>query len=227
VISVITNNPIALNSLDHIYPEGVHYDNNVTQEFIEELEFTFKRKINFLDLGCAGGNLVCEMHKQGHKAVGLEGSDHCLNPNKEKIEALGSNPRGYDNWIQYGNKILFTCDVTKDFTIIENGKPLIFDAITCFDVMEHFEPDEVDNFVKNVYNHLSPYGIFFASIALYSSSSTKNCWEKEIDYHRSNFPESWWNEKLSKYLVQIPFPLLITNRGIPENTYICSWVKKE
>jgi SAM-dependent methyltransferase len=102
MISLITNYPIAYDSPDHIFPWGTMRDNSSSSDFIEEMEKHFsKQPIKMMDLGCSGGQLVVDFHNRGHLAVGLEGSDYSV-----KIQRA--------NWPEWYNKILFTCDLTKE-----------------------------------------------------------------------------------------------------------------
>lgn len=214
MIKVITDHPIAIDSDDHKYPEGIYYDNNSSVEFIDDVEKYFNRSISILDLGCAGGQLICDMHKKGHIAVGLEGSDHCLNVQHKSVDEIGMLPLGQQNWKDYGNKILFTCDVTKDYQIYDDDQPMKFDLITCWDVMEHFEPSAVPKFIDLVRNHLKPNGIYVATIALFSSGrhpTSKNT-PNGLDYHKSLFPKNWWLDQLSSQFQSIPYPFKYCNR---------------
>jgi Methyltransferase domain len=216
MIKVKTEYPIAADSDDHKYPEGVYYDNNITYKFVEEIENYFGNKqINLLDLGCAGGELVCRMVDRGHsKSVGLEGSDHCLNLKPEMVDEIGFLPLGYTNWRDYAHKNLFTCDITKEYQILDDDKPMEFDLITSWDVMEHFEPDSVDTFLQQIYNHIKPNGLFISQIALFHSgrhSNSKNT-PNDLDYHKSVFPRDWWLEKINKYYNQIDYPFSVGNR---------------
>jgi 2-polyprenyl-3-methyl-5-hydroxy-6-metoxy-1,4-benzoquinol methylase len=211
---VKTQHPIAVDSLDHKYPEGVYFDNNVSTRFVEELEAYFgNRKINFLDLGCAGGALAIFMHERGHKSIGIDGSDGCLNVKQEVINQYGGIPYGHYNWVKYVNEVLHTADVTKDYDIVDDNELVRFDAITCWDVMEHFEPDTVDNFLRQVYKHLKDDGVFMASIAMFPSGAHKE-WadQPNIQYHKSLFKKDWWMEKLTKYFTVERFPLSVCNR---------------
>jgi 2-polyprenyl-3-methyl-5-hydroxy-6-metoxy-1,4-benzoquinol methylase len=199
----MTNSPIAVDSDDHIHPDGVHLDNNMDYVFVDNVEKHFDKKIKMLDLGCAGGELVCRMHERGHTSVGLEGSDHCLNYN-----GVGEKPRGYENWQKYGNKILFTCDVTKDFQLLEDGSTVTFNLITCFDVIEHFYEHQLDNFFRNVQKHLDKDGIFVASIALFDLVKSQG-----VNWHKCVESKEWWDNKTSQYFDPITYPFGITNRG--------------
>lgn len=112
---------------------------------------------------------------------------------------------------------------------MEDGEQLKFDVITCFDVIEHFEPEDVDMYIQQVCKHLKDDGIFLATIALYSAgrhAESENTPEG-LDYHKSVFPVSWWQEKFSKHMNEQPYLFSTTNRGNPANTYTCWWKKKK
>lgn len=212
--NIVTKNPIAIDSDDHHYPDGVHLDNWCNPQLIHDIETYFNnKKIDFLDLGCAGGGLTVGMLQRGHNALGLEGSDHCLNLNSSVINKLGSLPLGFQNWKIYGNKNLFTCDVTYDYSIInENNLVQKFDLITCMDVMEHFYEDRIDKFLEMVTNHLKPNGIFVAIIALFHLEKDKILDDGKVDYHKSLFSHEKWYEILGKYLNKKDYPFTCTNR---------------
>lgn len=200
MITITAEAPVALDSNDHIHPDGIYLDNNVNPAFVNDVEKYFNKKINFLDLGCAGGALVCELIDRGHNAVGIDGSDHCLILRKEAAYKLDlEKPYGYDNWQKYGNQRLFTADITKEFQLFENGEPMKFDLITAWDVMEHFYPERMDTFMEQVKKHLKPDGYFVASIAKFSLN------KHNVEYHNCNFPDSWWIEKLSPHLNRVDY----------------------
>lgn len=219
MIIVETKFPLAVDSDDHKYPEGVFIDNNVNMGFVAGVERHFNhRKIDFMDLGCAGGGLAITMHSRGHNAVGLEGSDTCLNPPSQLVNTLRALPAGYENWQKHGNKRLFTCDITKRYQVYEDGQPMKFDLITCWDVMEHFHEDEIETFMRMVFNHLKPDGIFLASIALFDSGRNEALIKADpntpenLNYHKSVQPASWWLPKIEPFLNRIPYPFVETNR---------------
>lgn len=217
MIKLITQHPIAIDSDDHHYPDGVHLDNHFYTPFADSVEnFYNYRKICLLDLGCAGGGLVAGMTERGHIAVGLEGSDHCLNIKQEIINKLGSMPLGYQNWQNYGNKNLFTCDITYDYEIRNNDELMTFDLITCFDVMEHFHEERIDKFLEMVVKHLKPNGIFAANIAMFNLEKDKIIEEGRVEYHKSLFSKEKWLNILSKRLKEIEYPFITTNRGHPK-----------
>jgi 2-polyprenyl-3-methyl-5-hydroxy-6-metoxy-1,4-benzoquinol methylase len=215
MITISATVPVAIDSEDHIHPDGIYLDNNVNPAFVNDVETFFQRKINFLDLGCAGGALVSELINRGHNAVGIDGSDHCLNFRQEAADKLGMvKPYGYDNWQKYGNSRLFTADITKDFQLFENGELMKFDLITAWDVMEHFFPEGVTTFIEQVKKHLKPDGYFIASIAKFSLN------KHNVEYHKSNFPNEWWLDKLTPHLNRVNYLFKHCNRDIPtEDTH--------
>jgi 2-polyprenyl-3-methyl-5-hydroxy-6-metoxy-1,4-benzoquinol methylase len=177
MIEIRTSHPIAYTSLDHIFPVGTKEDNNTSLSFIEEVEGFFKRKINFLDLGCAGGQLAVDFHLRGHLSVGLEGSDYSINTKRA-------------NWPTYANSVLFTCDLTKPFAVVEDGERVKFDCITAWEVIEHLPRQDLWMFFRNIADHLHPDGLFCGSI------SQSDSWINGINLHQSIFPRDTWEKEL-------------------------------
>ena len=154
---IITNKPIAVDSLDHKHPYGVINDNNSAFQYIMEVKNYFKNnKISVLDLGCAGGQIIVDHHNLDDFAVGLEGSSNVL------------QGAGKHNWEQYYNKNLFLCDITEPFTCLQDSNETInFDYIQMWEVLEHIPENKLSILLKNIANHLSNDGLFCGSIATY------------------------------------------------------------
>jgi 2-polyprenyl-3-methyl-5-hydroxy-6-metoxy-1,4-benzoquinol methylase len=207
MITIKTDHPVAYDSIDQLCPNGIYLDNRVNLKYVQDVEqYHQNRKINYLDIGCAGGELVCVLNKRGHLAVGLDGSDHCLNIDTKMVQKFNQYPSGHENWKQFGNIHLFTCDVRYDYQIYQDENLLQFDVISAWDVMEHFEPTALDTVLKGIHRHLKPEGVFFASI--HTFYYTYN----EIEYHKSVFDETVWTNILSKYFTKIPYPFHSWNR---------------
>jgi len=218
MIEVKTKYPIAVESLDHTHPQGVQYDNTISTEFILNVENYFNKKINILDLGCAGAGLTVAMHDRGHISVGIDGSDKCYNVSDEQLQHFGKYPEGYDNWNTHLNKILFTADITKPYEIIKDNEDLKFDLITAWDVLEHFDPDQVETFFQQMTSKLKDGGMFVASIALFPDGSVLPWNDKpNINYHKSLFDSYWWIRELDKYFVKQNYPFGVCNRAIDPN----------
>jgi cyclopropane fatty-acyl-phospholipid synthase-like methyltransferase len=185
-ITLKTDHPIAFDSPDHITPWGTMRDNTTNADFIEEIQEFFElnygeNHYNFLDLGCSGGQLVVDIHNKGNFSVGLEGSDYSVKHQRA-------------NWPEYYNKILFTCDVTKPYTVYNNEEKILFNLITAWEVVEHIHPLDLRNFFKYVSNNLKIGGLFLASISVVPDNATG------IDLHQSVFTEAEWYKKLPDLL---------------------------
>ena len=193
-----TNHPIAFDSPDHLMPWGTMRDNTSNIDFIDEIHEFFKLNcdldnFNFMDLGCSGGQLAVDFHSKGNISVGLEGSDYSVKHQRA-------------NWPQYHNKVLFTCDVTKPYTIFNNDIKVEFDIITAWEVVEHIHPDDLGLFFTHINNNLKDGGIFLASI------STIEDVIEGFKLHQSVFSEGEWYAKFPEIvdgtnlkLYQYPF----------------------
>jgi 2-polyprenyl-3-methyl-5-hydroxy-6-metoxy-1,4-benzoquinol methylase len=155
-LTVATKYPVALDSPDHLYPWGTMHDNSTNAGFIADIEHHFSGELNFMDIGCSGGQLAVDFFNQGHVSVGLEGSDWSIQHQRA-------------NWVNYGNNVLFTCDAGKEFTVVDsNGDPVLFDCITAWEVNEHIHPDEMDTYLANIHEHLTDRGVFIGSVATFA-----------------------------------------------------------
>jgi cyclopropane fatty-acyl-phospholipid synthase-like methyltransferase len=186
-IKLITDFPIAYESPDHIMPWGTKNDNSTNHDFIEEtLEF-FKQNhelntIKFLDLGCSGGQLVVDFYEKGNLSVGLEGSDYSVKHQRA-------------NWPKYHNDILFTCDVTKPYSLYKDENKIHFNFITAWEVIEHIHPKDLKNFFQYISDNLEENGTFVGSV------STKEDVIEGHVLHQSVFSEDVWYDKLMNKII--------------------------
>lgn len=131
-------------------------DVNLIREIIDRFNLYNDEKINWLDLGCGGGSLILDVNSMSESdiCIGLDGS--C---------GVYKQP----NWnVDENKKILRNADIAKEFFILdETDNKIVFDVISCSEVIEHFHEHQLDQFFKNVYNHLDPNGLFYGSIALF------------------------------------------------------------
>jgi len=178
-ISVVTDYPVAVESLDHIHPHGTKRDNSTNIIFCVKidrlLKQSFPRPFSSLDLGCAGGGLVEDLKTMGFTAVGLEGSDYSL---KHQRAA----------WKTLANKNLFTADITKPFQVLSDGHAAKFHLVTAWEVLEHIVETDLPAVFQNITNHLQQGGYFIASTS--NSSDTM----VGVELHHTQWPNSRWKE---------------------------------
>jgi len=181
---VITDFPVAITSPDHIFPVGTKNDNSTHSGYIEEVESYFQnKKINIMDIGCAGGQLAVDFHNRGHLSFGIEGSDYNIK-NKQF------------NWPAHYQNVLWTADLTKTFKVVdEKEDEILFDLISAWEVVEHIHPDHLEVFFENIISKLKPDGIFIASINL-GPDDRIDSKGNVIHLHQSVFSESHWKQKI-------------------------------
>lgn len=186
MITVRTLYPIAKDSLDHIQPLGTAADNHTSIGLMEEIVAYFEqRKVNVLDIGCSGGEMVIDFVRNGHTAVGIEGSDYSV-----------VNQRA--NWPIYHKISLFTCDATKRYEIMNDEEPLQFDCIMAWEVLEHIKLEDMPIFFSNINRHLKPNGIFIASVSMHGL---------DPQHVTVLLEETWRKDVLPQYFGSIqPYP---------------------
>lgn len=172
-VLLTTNRPVAVDSNDHIHASkgGSGNDNSINPHFNERLLAMFvDKRPAVLDLGCAGGGFVKSLLDQGCQAVGLEGSDYCMKHRKFE-------------WAALAGRNLFTCDITKPFILQEEGKPLLFDVVTSWEVMEHIGEADLPQLINNVLNHLTQQGVWIMSVSQQSDGGM---------FHKTLHDIRWW-----------------------------------
>ena len=183
VPDLYTKHPLAADSVDTLHPRGAKQDNSICLRFNQRLYQLFHNKpaLKVLDLGCAGGGLVRTLIDDGHFAVGLEGSDY---PRLNQFGEWGTIPHH-----------LFTCDITKPYTLMSRlpQQPIMFDAITAWEVMEHIPDDRIEPLMANIDRHLAPGGWVLFSIATFLDWSPAT----GVAWHRTVQPREWWAAKFA------------------------------
>ena len=175
-IEVITNNPIALDSNDHLKPWGTKRDNSKNFRFNSKLEKLYKRSINVLDLGCSGGGFIREMIESGNFGVGIEGSNYSKLFNRGEWGVIKDN--------------LFTADITKEFSILYESKAVEFDVVTMWEVIEHIKEEDLKMLLNNVSSHLKQNGLFIISVSNFGDSP------EGVELHETIKPRDWWINKI-------------------------------
>src|SRR4029079_5852239 len=72
---VITDHPVAVNSVDHLHPMGAIRDNHSNPMFNDKITRLIPKRLVIMDLGCSGGGFVKSLIDSRNDAIGLEGSD--------------------------------------------------------------------------------------------------------------------------------------------------------
>jgi SAM-dependent methyltransferase len=176
---VVTDHKVALQSNDHLYPLGALTDVTHSPQLVNWANSFFGRKIQFMDLGCAGGGVVCDFLLHGHEAIGIEGSS---------VPEMS----GTGFWPFLANT-LFTADITKPFQVIEQDKNARFDLITAWEVLEHIPEKDVYGLLSNIKSHLKPDGLFIGSIAQFESIDPAS----GVDLHINVNSQKWWTDQFT------------------------------
>ena len=173
-------------------------------EIIERFPIEGEEKLNWLDLGCAGGKLILDAnsHKDTDICIGLDGS---VGVYKQK------------SWNDEDNKtVLRNCDIAKEFSIQnKDNKNIKFDIVSCWEVLEHFYENQLDQFFTNVYEHLSDEGVFVGSIAFFPDTRDENGLgpghpqfnpdSKMYELHKIIKPREWWDNYMDKWFNILEF----------------------
>ncbi|HWC59912.1 MAG TPA: class I SAM-dependent methyltransferase [Verrucomicrobiae bacterium] len=179
-VKVDTKYPIAFESPDHKIPWGTMRDNSTHKRFVSFMGKLIqsenpKASLGALDLGCSGGQLVKDFSDLGWLAVGLEGSDFSLKHKRA-------------NWPALAGKNLFTCDITKPFTITNAGELAKFNLVTMWEVLEHIGEKDLKQLFNNITNHMTPGAYFVAS-----TTSGPDI-HKGVDLHQTKWTNMQWRQ---------------------------------
>ncbi len=201
---ITTDFPVAVESIDHIFPWGAVFDNTRCLSFVTACERLFPGKIlDYFDLGCSGGGLILDFLLRGHHAVGIEGSDVSLRS-------------GRAEWKLFSNTHLFTADATKPFQIEICAESLtnqdVFvkfsaDIISAWEFLEHIREEDLPEVFQNVKNHLKINGYFIGSIPFFKggkigigiNEAAVAALQKGVTYHPTVKPYEWWREKFAEF----------------------------
>lgn len=87
------------------------------------------------------------------------------------------------------------CDISKPFRLTnrETDEPLLFDAVTAWEVMEHIPEESLAGLFENIDRHLAPGGYVLFSIATFLD------WDQQTGcvWHVTVKPRSWWEKKFA------------------------------
>lgn len=152
-MKILTEFPIAVESLDHKMPLGAVNDCTKNYDYLNEIEsflrfYQQKENPSFFDLGCAGAGIIEVFSGRGYVAVGVDGTDSVF-------RGAGSH-----NWNKWYNEKLFLADIGKDFSIVDENNHIVqFDCISTIEVPEHISYEDQPQFMLNIRKHLKDDGI--------------------------------------------------------------------
>jgi SAM-dependent methyltransferase len=182
-LSVRATREVAYQSPDHLIPFGTKRDNSRHRRFNKKLYELFgidHPALWVLDLGCSGGGFVKDCLDDGCMAVGIEGSDFSKKLRRAEWRTIPD--------------YLFTADITAPFEVSgefpAGEKPIQFDVITTWEVMEHIHERDLAAVVENIKKHLKPGGLWIMSIALCDD------FHEGVNLHQTVKPKTWWVQKL-------------------------------
>lgn len=185
-IIVLADREVAYDSPDHLVPWGTRKNNSRQRRFNQKLYRLFEsydRPMWVLDIGCSGGGFVKDCLDDGCVAVGLEGSDYSKKLRRAEWRTIP--------------EFLFTADITAPVKItgefVGGEKPILFDAITCWEVMEHIRENDLAVVAQNVKQHLRSGGLWIMSI------SPIDDMVNGVNLHQTVKPKQWWVEKFSTF----------------------------
>lgn len=177
-LNLTTSHPVAIDSADHLVPNGTTADNSRHPQFVRACERLIGKKVlTHMDMGCAGGGLVYDFLQSGHNSIGLEGSNAPLLTNHACWPSIPHH--------------LNTCDISHPFQITDaKGAATLFDIITSWEVLEHIAKENLVTLFTNIRKHLTDDGYFVGSISQVPDVDD----ETGAIYHVTLESQEWWEE---------------------------------
>ena len=172
--------------LDNTKPIGAGNDNTTSSDYIGALEDFFKTQIppgdplvfDYLELGCAGGQIVLDLVNRGHNAYGIEGTPHPRNG-------------GRSAWVEpVSRNRMFEADVSKPFLLQDSqGTPAKFDIISHWEFAEHLPTKSLHYFTAKLFLHLRKTGRIFSGISPWGNSTN-------VDKYFRDHPEHGYSPEI-------------------------------
>lgn len=178
LLRIQTAKPIAFDSPDHLNPWGTKNDNHTNRHFLKKI-FWWLKYLKVLDLGCSGGGFVKSVIDHGGFAVGIEGSDYSLKHQRAEWRTIPGN--------------LFTADITEPFQVLSGEKPVKFNCITAWEVLEHLPEEKLEQAFENFNKHLEKQGVIIMSVGI------REEFINGVRLHQTVKPKNWWLEKFRQF----------------------------
>jgi 2-polyprenyl-3-methyl-5-hydroxy-6-metoxy-1,4-benzoquinol methylase len=145
-----------------------------------------RRGMRILDVGCGNGMLMEVLYRNKFKPDFFVGID--------------VSPSAIDKLLS--RKTNFTVrGIIGDIRTMELGRFEPFDVITCFEVIEHFEPQYIEHVFKEMIQVLKPGGILLLSTPNFSTSRERPVRHADAANHVYEYDEEELQAYLEKYFV--------------------------
>ena len=136
---------------------------------------------SILDVGCGRGHYLRTLIKAGYAPVGIEPSQHVIKHDLKNLPVIHGAISDIEDY---------------------------YDALYCMDVLEHIDPEEIDQNLAKLSRH--------ADKALYGIANHSDIWDG-VELHLIQQPAAWWFEKLQKYYSEVS----IVEQGYRFNMFEC------
>lgn len=145
--------------------------------FLAKFAYARYKKPTVLELGCGPAHLFYFLRNFGiWDYIGIDGNPYFVKFNPYL--------KGYE-------KHFLILNLQEEIRLREGDKPLKFDIICSFEVLEHIREDKIENLIKTIRNHMHPQSVFFATASLKT--------EGEIDVHVLARDRQWWLKRFAKF----------------------------
>lgn len=128
-----------------------------------------KARGRHLDMGCGAGFVVEQMRDWDFDSIGADISQQAVDTANARMGAGSA-------------------------TMIENGRAAFadgsFDLVTCFDVLEHLDREDIPALRDELMRLLKPGGFLFCNISLRLAGSVDH---EGVNLHRTVEPPEWWD----------------------------------
>lgn len=172
--------------------------NNVSQSPLAKLSFSrlcsdflvksvspyIKKDWNILDFGAGDGDFCLAMLNAGYKMAAYEPSE--------------------------GRNEHFLTQVEQNKNFLGHVNSGTFDCVTCFEVLEHIYPDDIQQTMEKLSSFIKPGGLFFGTVPCNENLEDNYCICPHCAamFHRWQHMRSFNIERLRDFLIQYEYNVL-------------------
>ncbi len=142
--------------------------------FIADFAHANYENPSLLELGCGAGSLFFFLRRYGIcNYVGIDGSPYFLE---------------YSPFLAGYERHFMTLNLQEEIRLREYSRPLQFDVVCSFEVLEHIREDAIDNLIHTMRNHMHARSILLCTASRQS----------QIDIHVLVRERGWWLDRFSR-----------------------------